>query len=149
MMKTQAVQKFFHAYEKRINDALANPGSMDRHAMTGDYTESFIEASPEGVQVFHNDEQYAKALLPAFEEQRRIGTQSMNIVSINTIAIDDLHVSATIHWMAIYKRRKDGKEIKIDFNETYLLHWIGNTPKIFAYIAGNEQGLLKQHGLID
>jgi hypothetical protein len=149
MMKTKAVQAFFHTYEKRINEALANPGSMDKHAMTGDYTESFIEASPEGVQIFHNDEQYAKALLPAFEEQRRIGTQSMNIVSINTVGIDDLHVSATIHWRAVYKRQKDGKVIEINFNETYLLHWIGNTPKIFAYIAGDEQALLKKNGLID
>lgn len=149
MMKTKAVREFFHTYEKRINDALANPGSLDSHAMTSNYAGSFIEASPEGVQVFHNNERYAKALLPAFEEQRRIGTQSMNIVSINTNMIDDLHASATIHWMAVYKRRVDGKEIKIDFNETYLLHWNGNTPKIFAYIAGDEQALLKKNGLID
>ncbi|MBW7456488.1 hypothetical protein ACFOLF_35075 [Paenibacillus sepulcri] len=148
-MRTQTVTQFFRAYEQRINDALADPESIEVPAMTAAYTESFLEANPKGVQVFQNDEQYAEALKPAFENQRRIGTKSMSITSIHTFKMDDLHAAAAIHWRAVYCRQKDGKEISIDFDETYLLQFIGDTPRIFAYIAGDEEAALKEHDLID
>jgi hypothetical protein len=35
-----------------------------------------------------------------------------------------------------------------EFDETYFVQTIEEGPKIFAYVAGNEEGFLKEKGLI-
>lgn len=146
-MRNEELQSFFQAYEERINKALADPDHIDARAMSDAYTESFLEAHPGGIQIFSNDEQFREAQQPAFEHRRRIGTRSMIIMSIRTANFDDQHSAATIRWMAVYERQSDRSEVKIEFDETYLVQFIDRTPKIFAYIAGDEEALLKKHGL--
>jgi hypothetical protein len=38
--------------------------------------------------------------------------------------------------------------VTIDFDVTYLLHLESGAPQIFAYVAGDEQGALREHGLV-
>ncbi|MBP1994326.1 hypothetical protein [Paenibacillus eucommiae] len=73
-------------YERRVNDALIDPLKIDSFGMTSAYTDNFIEASPSGVQVFQNNEQYAAALVPAFEGQRRIGNPKATVKQPRNVA---------------------------------------------------------------
>jgi len=148
-MNDQAIKDFFSAYERRVNDALIDPLKIDSLGMTSAYTSNFIEASPSGVQVFQNNEQFVTALGPAFEGKRRIGTRSMSVTALNTTIIDDLHAAVKIRWLAHYERRKDQKAINVEFDETYLLQSVDGKPRIFAYVAGDEQETLKKYGLLD
>ena len=43
-----------------------------------------------------------------------------------------------VRWQSNYEKR-DGKGEKIDFDVIYLLQIIGERPKIFAYITGDEE----------
>jgi hypothetical protein len=67
-------------------------------------------------------------------------------MSKDVTLIDDLHYSVKVYWR--YTFEKDGREGTIDFHNTYFLTTIEGEPKIFAYIVGDEQKALKEHGLI-
>ena len=62
--------------------------------------------------------------------------------------IDGNHGMARISYSAECIRR-DGENVTIDFDVTYLLQVSDRGPTIFAYIAGDEQAVLREHGLID
>jgi hypothetical protein len=84
----------------------------------------------------------------SYAHYRRIGTQRMEIRGLAISPLDDFHVLARTHWWSSY-RRKSGDVVEIEFDNTYLLHVaVGKAPKIFAYITGDEQQVLKDHGLI-
>ncbi|MGH7231973.1 MAG: nuclear transport factor 2 family protein, partial [Nitrospiraceae bacterium] len=78
---------------------------------------------------------------------RSIGTKAMKIDSLTITLLDDCHWMAKVHWKAFY-RKKDGREELVDFDVIYLVQIIDATPKIFAYITGDEQKVLKERGLI-
>ena len=62
--------------------------------------------------------------------------------------LDDYHALAHTHWWSSY-RRKSGDTVEIEFDNIYVLRLAaGQEPQIFAYITGDEQQVLKDHGLI-
>ncbi len=93
-----------------------------------------------------NDENFAEKIPQGYEYYWKIGITSMDIVSKNIEEIDAYHVMATIHWSSAY-HKQNGDKGMIGFDVTYLLN-TRNGLKIFAYITGDEQGALKEHGLI-
>jgi hypothetical protein len=52
-----------------------------------------------------------------------------------------------VHWEAFY-RKKDSSGELIDFDVIYLVQMIGDSPKIFGYITGDEQKVYKERALI-
>jgi hypothetical protein len=86
-------------------------------------------------------------ILQGFEFYRSIGTKSMKISRLTVIALDELHVQARVSWQSDYVKR-DGTGERIDFDVIYLLQTIGEGPKIFAYITGDEEEALRERGLI-
>jgi hypothetical protein len=44
--------------------------------------------------------------------------------------------------------REDTGRVFGEFDETYFVQTIGEGPKIVAYVAGDEEGFLKEKGLI-
>lgn len=61
--------------------------------------------------------------------------------------MDELHFMTKVNWSALY-RKKDGKEVTIDFSVIYFTQMQDGSPKIFAYITGDEQKALKEYGLV-
>jgi hypothetical protein len=94
-----------------------------------------------------NDDGFRNAIPQGYEFYRNIGTKSMNIDSVNISSLDEYHSMVKVHWNALYSKR-DGSEEKIEFDVIYFVQVIEEKPKIFAYITGDEQGVLREKGLI-
>ncbi len=76
--------------------------------------------------------------------QRNIGTKGMSIKGIEINSHKQTAQHGKVHWDSKYEN-KDGEEIRIEFDVTYLLQKKGGELKILGYITGDEQSVLKEH----
>lgn len=140
------ISDFFTAYEQRYAAALA--GSVDVEATASVFTDAFIEANPFGVQAGTNDATFREQIPKGMEFYRKIGTKSMEVDAVTITVLDASHYLAEVHWRATYNK-KDQQDLVLEFDVIYLLQDINQELKIFAYITGDEQGVMREHGLID
>lgn len=141
----KAVRELFDRYERFFNRSLA--GDMDMEETAALYASEFIAASPAGVMTGKNDDEFRKAMLGGYEHYRAIGTKGMKVRNIRISDIDEHHCVAHAAWTAFYVR-KDGSEVAIDFEVHYFVEDTDGTPKVFGWVAGDEQALLKERGII-
>lgn len=139
-----SVRRFFERYAGFFNRALA--GDIDEHELTALYAPEFIAASPRGVMTGRNDEQLKRTLAHGYAHYREIGTKAMRITDIRVTPIDEHHCVAHVAWTATYAR-KDQPDLSIDFEVHYLMQMLGGEPKVFGWVAGDEQELLRKHGI--
>jgi hypothetical protein len=139
------LEEFFREYEARFNKAMT--GTIDTEATANAFASCFIEASPFGVNCGKNDDQFRVMIPKGYEFYRSIGTKTMKIASLDITLLDDYHSMAKVHWQANYMK-KDGSEESIDFDVIYFVQTINDQLEIFAYITGDEQGVLRERGLI-
>jgi hypothetical protein len=144
--RQHAIERFFAAYAQRFNDSLKEKPVVDAAGVRNSFAPYFVEASPVGVQGGKNGLMFRMMIPRGFAHYKKIGTTAMNVTSLEVTDIDDMHVMARVGWDSRY--RKDGKEIRIPFTNVYLLQVTDEGPKIFAYITGDEQKVMKEHGLI-
>ena len=144
MMET-SVRKLFERYESFFNRSLA--GDMDRDEVAALYASEFIAASPAGVRAGKNDDQLEQAMIEGYAHYRAIGTNEMRIRTVRLSPIDDHHCVAHVAWTATYARR-DQADVAIDFDVHYLVQKLDGEPKVFGWVSGDEQALLRQHGII-
>jgi hypothetical protein len=71
----------------------------------------------------------------------------MKVTSLSITPLDEWHTMVKVHWEAFY-RKKDSSGELIDFDVIYLVQMIGDSPKIFGYITGDEQKVYKERALI-
>ena len=71
----------------------------------------------------------------------------MEIISMDTTLLDNFHEMTKIRWKSSYMK-KDNSKGSIELVNFYFTQTIENEPKIFTYITGDEQAVLKEHGLI-
>lgn len=140
------IDLFFHAYELRFNKALAGD-KVDVTEVASAFAASFIEASPLGVVCGNNDEAFRQSIPADYEFYKKIGTTSVLIASKEITKLDEHHLMVKVYWKASYKK-KNGHTDQIPFHVIYFLQQLGRDLKIFAYITGNEQKVMKEHGLI-
>ena len=62
-------------------------------------------------------------------------------------AIDEHHCVAHIAWTATYAP-ENRPDVTIDFDVHYFVREMDGGPRVFGWVAGDEQALLKQHGII-
>lgn len=139
------IRDFFQAYEQRFNDSLHQKTDND-DAFAAAFADYFVESSARGVQGGANDESFRRAMKDGYEQYRRIGTQSMRVTGLDVTRIDEDHCMAKVHWDSTYD--KDGKTVRIDFYVWYFLTAVSGEPKIFAYVTGDEEKVLRDHGLM-
>ena len=140
--KQQQLEKFFAAYEQRFNDVL-NDKPADVDATAAAFAEYFVESSPVGVMGGKNDEKFKEQIPKGNEFYKQIGTLSMKIGTLDITQLDDFHAIAKVHWLSSYKGNKN-----IEFDVFYIMNLAGDSPKIFAYITGDEQKVLQENGLV-
>lgn len=138
------VDKLFARYEAFFARSLA--GQVDADEVTALYASDIIAASPAGVVSGKNDAHFRQIIDQGYAHYRAIGTKSMCVRRIRLSPIDPLHCVAHVGWTAIYIR-KDQDDISIDFEVHYLVQILAGDAKVFGWIAGDEQALLKQHGI--
>lgn len=146
LAQARRVQKFFADYADRFNRSLAGEG-IDVRDVADSFASHFVEASPNGVNGGKNGLLFRWMIPRGFAHYKKIGTTQMNVTDIEVDPLDPLHALAKVHWDARYAKR-DGQSDRIEFDVTYLLHFQGSEPKIFAYITGEEERSLREHGLM-
>lgn len=144
-MTKDALERFFQRYERFFMQSLN--GEIDGDEMAELYAPEFIAASPLGVLTGKNDAGFRQALSGGYEQYRRIGTKEMRVRGIEMSRIDELHCVAKVAWTASYDV-SNGQRINIDFDVHYLMQELNGKLRIFGWISGNEQELLKQYGVI-
>lgn len=144
--RSAQVDAFFTAYEKRFNDALAGK-EVDTEEVIGSFTDAFLEASPMGVICGKNDANLASKIRQGFEFYHYIGTRSMVITGKELTTLDEMHDMVKVHWHYTAQKKALGM-VEIDFDVIYLLQAREDSIKIFAYITGDEQKVLQEHGLL-
>jgi hypothetical protein len=141
------IKVFLWKYAEKISKALGDPPEVDVEGMANAFTDCYIESSPAGVVCINIDDKFRAKLSERMTFYRSIGTKSMKIVSVDVTEINDLNALAKVHWDSRYMK-KDGTEVAIEFDIFYLIQVKDKTPKIFAYISGDEQKALQEKGLL-
>lgn len=144
MMET-AVRMLFERYERFFNRSLG--GDMDEDEGAALYASDFIAASPAGVMTGKNDDRLKQVMAEGYARYRAMGTKDMRIREIRLSPIDERHCVAHVAWTATYLR-KDQPDVAIDFDVHYFVQALDGEPKVFGWVAGDEQALLRQHGII-
>ncbi len=138
------VRRLFERYERFFMRALG--GDLDMAEAAALYASEFIAATPAGVMGGRNDATFRQAMAKGYEHYRAIGTKAMAVRQVRVSPIDDLHCVAHVAWTATYARA--GREdVAIDFEVHYLVQALDGEPKVFGWVSGDEQALLKQHGV--
>jgi len=138
------VHQFFDRYRQLFQDGI--DGTVDTDALSRCYAREFIAAGPQGVLGGKNDAQFVGALRAGYARYRAIGTRRMAVRAIRVDAIDALHCLAHVDWRATYAR-PGRDDVDIDFQVHYLMQFADGEPAIFGWIAGDEQEVLRRHGI--
>lgn len=147
MSETPDYQEFFHRYADAYQRSLGD--SVDTAAIRSFFAESFLAASVMGgVRTGDNDETFEQALKQGYAFYRAIGTRGMAVDRVEVEPLYDRHDRVRVFYIAQYER-PDGASITIPFDVLYLLQRREDGPKIFAFIAGDEMALYREHGLVD
>ncbi|WP_421398293.1 nuclear transport factor 2 family protein [Agrobacterium fabrum] len=139
-----SAKKLFERYERFFNTSLK--GDMNAEEIESLYASDFITASPAGVMTGKNDDNLKEAMTKAYERYRVIGTEGIRIRDIRISAIDDHHCIAHVSWTANFTR-KGQSNVAIDFDVHYFVQTLDGEPKVFGWVSGDEQALLKEHGI--
>ena len=137
-----AVRAFFADYARRMNEALADPGSADLAGMRAAFADYFVGADPNGVRGARNGLLFRLMLPRGIARYRRIGTLAMEVTGIEATTLDDFHAMARVDWAARYRTGQ-----RIAFTNIYLLQIRDGAAKIFAWITPDEEKALKEAGL--
>ncbi|MDF3854627.1 DUF4440 domain-containing protein [Paracoccus sp. P2] len=140
-----SIRAFFARYERLFAQALA--GEADMEELAALYAPEFIAASPAGVKAGRNDDQLRQAMAQGYAHYRTIGTKAMTIRAIRLSPMDALHCLAHVGWRAVYDRGK-APDVTIDFEVHYLVQILDGTPRVFGWVTGDEEALLKQRGIL-
>lgn len=141
------IENFFKRYEANFNRALAT-GVADVDSVVDSFAEHFIEASPLGVNAGSNDSTFREVIPKGWMFYKDIGIRSMTIRSTEITMLDELHAMVKVNWTSRYLK-SDKTPGEITFDVIYFLQLRNEGVKIFAYITGDEQKVLKEHGLLN
>jgi len=145
MVAKADVQKFFKAYEKVYNDAIA--GHVDMDDFGAMYSSGFVSVTPAGVMAGENGVQFRDIMKKGFEAYRAMGSKTMTCKDVSVTPIDQDRCVAKVEWSGGYER-KDKSPVTIDFEVDYLVERRDGSLKVFGWIAGDEQAEFKKHGLL-
>jgi hypothetical protein len=144
-MMESAVRNLFERYESFFNQSLG--GDMDMDEVASLYASEFIGAAPAGVMTGKNDDQFKQVMAQGYAHYRAIGTKEMRIRNVRLSPIDEHHCVAHVAWTATYAR-KDQPDVAIDFDVHYFVQKLDGEPKVFGWVSGDEQAVLRKHGVI-
>lgn len=145
-MNEDAVEKLFERYERLFNQAIGSEG-VDMDDIASLYASEFIGAAPAGVRAGKNDDEFKQVMAQGYAHYREIGTKEMRLRNLRLTPIDDHHCLAHVGWNATYLREGE-PDRAIDFDVHYLVQQLDGEPKVFGWISGDEQELLKEHGIV-
>ena len=144
-MMEASVRKLFERYERLFNEALS--GDTDARELASLYATCFIAAAPNGVMTGKNNDQLKLVMAQGYARYRAMGTKEMRIRNVRVTPLDELHCVAHIAWTGTYAR-KDHTDVAIDFDVHYFVRTVDGKSKVFGWVSGDEQELLRKHGIV-
>jgi len=144
--RIQQLNDFFNLYAERFNNAIKGE-TPDIEGTVKSFSGYFIAANPLGVTCGNNNEDFKTAISQGYAFYKSIGVTSMDIVSLETTILNVFHEMTKIRRKCGYTK-KDNSKGSIEFENFYFTQTKENEHKIFAYITGDEQAVLKENGLI-
>ena len=138
------LRDFFKRYESMANRVLA--GEMDVGETTFAFASDFIAASPAGVLAGKNDQSLKTSMEKGYARYREIGTKELKIRDLKITAIDALHSLVRVDWRSVYEVH-GRPDVVIDFEVHYLVQLRNGEPKIFGWVSGDEEAVLREHGI--
>lgn len=139
------IDQFFRGYVDAFNRSLGE--QVDVEGIRAHFSPCFVAAGPGGVECGQNDASFAETLQQGYAFYKSIGTRAMAVRGVTTTPIDERHQMAHVDYRATYVK-PDGETLGIDFAVTYMLAARDETFEIFAFVAGDEMALYREHGLI-
>ena len=140
-----SVRKLFERYERSFNRSLK--GDVDMVEVASLYTANVIAATPAGVMTRKNDDRLKQVMRQGYAHYRAIGTKEMRLRDIRLSPIDESHCVAHVAWTATYARANQ-PDLSIDFDVHYFVRTFAGVAKVFGWVSGDEQALLKKHGIV-
>lgn len=140
-----SVRKLFERYERVFKRSLS--GDMDMDEAAALYAAEFIAASPAGVRTGKNDDRLKEIMVRGYARERAVGMKDMAIRHVRLSPIDDRHCVAHVAWTATYAR-SGRPDVAIDFDVHYFVQTLDGEPKVFGWVSGDEQALLRTHGIL-
>lgn len=140
------VGQLFERYERFFNRSLT--GDVEAEELAALYASEFIAASPAGVMAGKNDDNLRQAMAQGYARYRAMGTKNMRIRDLRVSPIDGDHCVAHVGWTATYVR-PDRPDVVIDFEVHYFVQARDGQPKVFGWVSGDEQALLRAHGITE
>ena len=144
-MMEASVRKLFERYERLFMESLG--GNKDMREVASLYASKFIAATPAGVMTGKNDDQLKQVMAQGYARYRAIGTKEMRLRNVRLSPIDEHHCVAHVEWTATYAR-KDQPDLAIDLEVHYFVRTLHGKSKVFGWVSGDEQAVLRQHGII-
>lgn len=141
------VKKLFEAYGRHSDEALQDPPVVDTETVVRSFAPYVVGSNPQGVFGGANDAAFKEAIPKGFAHYRAVGGKSMTISNVEVTTLDDLHAIAHVDWDFAYTN-KAGKSGHVAFRNLYFVTIASGEPRIFAYITPDEQGVMKEHGLV-
>lgn len=138
------IHALFRRHEDNFNRGLHGEAAPEDAGAL--FTPEFIAAGPQGVATGRNDASLVEAMRAGYDHYRATGAQAMTLRNVAVTPIDDRHATAKVSWRARY-RRKDGSQTDIDFEVTYFVRLTDEGPRIFGWVSGDEEALLRERGL--
>jgi hypothetical protein len=139
------VKKLFERYEQVFRSGLR--GELDLDAATQLYASEFIAASPAGVSAGKNNRRLKHVMAKGYKQYRSTGMKDMRKRGLRISPIDEQHCVAHVAWTATYAR-DDRPDVEIDFEVHYFVQQLKSEAKVFGWVSGDEQALLKKHGIV-
>ena len=138
------IEQFFEEYEKRFAEGLAGNAVAEETARA--FADFFVEASPNGIIGGKNDQEFRDRVPQGYDFYRSIGITKMEIRQLDITELNEQHYMVEVYWESFYD--KDGEPGSIEFSVIYFLQHLNGSLKVFAYITGDEQAVLKEKGLV-
>lgn len=138
------IEQFFEEYEKRFAEGLAGNAVAEETAKA--FADFFVEASPMGIMGGKNDQEFLDRVPKGYDFYRSIGITKMEIRQLDITELNELHYMVEVYWESFYE--KDSQPGSIEFSVIYFLQHLNGSLKVFAYITGDEQAVLKERGLV-
>lgn len=140
------IEYFFDAYAELFNNGIKGAEGITE-ATAACFSDSILAVNPAGINCGANDERFLEAIPQGYTFYRDIGIEKMSILTKAVTILDGFHALVKILWRSDYAR-KDGTKGNIGFENIYFIRDKDQAIKIFAYITGDEQKALREHGLV-
>ncbi len=138
MVVNESIKELFAEYEKAFSN-------LDIKKTAEFFADTFMSAGPNGV-ITNSKVEFLKEAHKASEFYKSVGQQSAKILSLEETQISDQYSIVKVHWGVTFV--KTGSRL-IEFDVSYIVQKIGQTPKIILFIAHqDEQKAMKELSLI-